>query len=239
MRYAEKEDEVIESFQEHDSRSRGTFSCCLFLLVVFFCIIGFVVWQIAASGLVSVPVVSSFAYHEVKPTRVVSKGESVESVAETYFKTTLNERLIKGQGTLTDRSVHVSFSEAALTGSLQKAVQKSALSWIDFSRAQIVVLPNELFEFYVPVQYGGQTTTFTAHFSLQSDAGIFKLDLKDVKIGSSFLPSFLFAYTLQPFVNRELSSLNQALSTYMHVDSLKTEEGIVNVIGSFTVSVKN
>lgn len=233
-----EKDEIIEKFDDQKKKPHGRFTCVLIALVCFVLFASFILWEVAATGLVTIPVVSSVAFVHPKPVRVVEAGVPVEQLSESVFKTTLAKRLQAGGGMLSDRSILIAIPESSLTASLRKALKNFPDANLDASRAQIAVLPDQKLELFLPVRFNDRSSVLIAHISLVADQGLFDLRLLDVKLGSFRAPSMLVSSLIQPFVNRALTSLNQSLSSYMHVDSLKTEEGILNASGTFTVEVK-
>lgn len=231
-------DEVVETFGDQKKKTRGGFSCLMIALVCFVLFVGFLAWQVAATGLVNIPVFSTFAYSEAQPVRVIEPGVSVEQYSESYFKTTLLNRLQAGRGVLTDRSIVLALPESSLTTSLQNGLKQSGETRVVANRAQIAVLEGQELELFLPIYVNKNTTALTVRFSLHADQGVFVLNLLDVKLGSFRAPSMLVASLVQPFVNRELTTLNKALSSYMHVDSLTTQQGILSASGTFTVQIQ-
>lgn len=238
MSRVEKNDEVIEQLGDSKKKTHGRFSCFLILLACLVLFVGFIVWEIAATGLVNIPGVSSLAFSSPKPVRMVEAGMPVEQLSESVFKTTLAKRLQEGGGELTDRSITLALPESSLTASLQNELKRSLNANIDAYHAQIAVLPNQELELFLPLQTGDQKTALVVSVVLVAENGFFDLTLRDVRLGSFRAPSSLVALLIQPFVNRELTSLNQALGTYMHVDSLTTQDGVLNASGRFTVEIK-
>lgn len=231
-------DEVVETFGDQKKKTHGRFSCLFIVLFCFVLLVGFLAWQVAATGLVTIPIFSTFAYSEVQPIRVIEPGVSVEKYSESFFKTTLLKRLQAGGGVLTDRSIVLALPESSLTTSLQNGLKQSGETRVVANQAQIAVLEGQELELFLPIQSNKNTTALTVRFSLRADKGIFTLNLLDVKIGSFRAPSVLVASFVQPFVNRELATLNKSLSSYMHVDSLTTQKGILSAAGTFTVQIQ-
>ena len=231
-------DEVVEPFGDHKKKTRKRFSCLGIFFIALVLLVGFFAWEIAATGLVTVPVFSSVAFSEPIPVRVVKAGVMVEQLSESEFKKILMQRLRAGGGTLSDRSITLGLPESSLTATLQNILKQYPNTNIDASRAQIAVLPNQELELFVPLQVAGRKTVIIAHVLLVADKGLFDLKLLNVRLGSFKAPSMLVAALVQPFVNQQLVSLNHALSSYMHVDSLVTEEGVLTASGTFTVEVK-
>ncbi|OGL97363.1 hypothetical protein A2318_02775 [Candidatus Uhrbacteria bacterium RIFOXYB2_FULL_45_11] len=231
-------DEVVETFGDQKKKTHRRFSCLGLALVCLVLFVGFCAWQVAATGLVNIPVFSSFAYSEAQPVRVIKPGVSVEQYSESFFTSTILKRLQAGGGVLTDRSIVLALPESSLTTSLQNGLKQSGETRVVANRAQIAVLEGQELELFLPIQFNKNTTALTVHFSLHADQGSFVLNLLDVKIGSFRAPSVLVASFVQPFVNRELATLNKSLSSYMHVDSLTTQKGVLSASGTFTVQIQ-
>ncbi len=231
-------DEVIQPFEKRKDKTRGRCSCMLIVLLGMGLFAGFIAWQMAATGLVSIPIFSSLAFHDAKPVRVVEAGIPAEQLSQSVFTSTLAKRLQTGDGTLTDRSIALALPESSLTASIQRQLKNMGENMIDVAHAQMVVLQNQTLEFFLPIRFGQKTTALLIRFSLVARGGLFDLNLLDVKLGSLRIPTMLIASFIQPFVNRELTTLNQALSTYMRVDTITTQNGILNASGTFTVEIK-
>ncbi|MCX6714612.1 MAG: hypothetical protein NTX72_02265 [Candidatus Uhrbacteria bacterium] len=235
---SQMKDEVVERYGDQKKNTHGRFSCSMIVLaclVLFFC---FLAWQVAATGLVTLPVFTSLAFENPKPVRVIQAGTPIEQLSESIFRTTLTKRLRASGGVLTDRSIALALPESSLTATLQNELKKTGETNVDATGAQIAVLPNQELELFIPVKTGDHTTDLLMHVSLIADQGLFDLKLLDVRLGSFHAPSVLVASLVQPFVNRELASLNQSLSSYMHVDALTTQDGVLNASGTFTVELK-
>ena len=233
---AVEQNEVIQDLTKKRPRRRGS---CLTIIAVFFVLVVVGLgWMIASTGLLRVPILSSIAFRTPVPTRHVSPGLPAEKFAASYFASTVAKRLQEGGGEFIDRTITLQVPESSLTATLQNALRGSSASFLDVNSAQIVVLPNEELELFIPVRTDAGLTALTARVSLVADQGKFNLSLKDVLVGSVDIPGYIVASSLQPFVNRELASLNQALSSYMHVDSLRTLNGALIATGSLTVQIK-
>gem|GEM_PF-2154960 len=236
--FPKNNDEIVEGLDDKKKKARGRFFGCAFLFVCFLLVSLFIAWQVAATGFVKIPVVSFLAFSAPKPVHIVQEGVSVEQLSESYFKTTIIKRLQAGGGELKDRTAQLRLPETSLTTTLRNELSKSSFPWIDAKRAQIAVLDSQELEIFLPVLYKDQTTALMALIALRADQGSFGLNLLKVKIGSFEAPSSLIASLIQPFVNRELVSLNQALSSYMQVNSIVTHDGFLDVSGTFTVKVQ-
>ncbi len=231
-------DEVVLDIRDKKSK-RNFWSNCFFLLLAF--VVGcflWIGWIVASTGLYYIPVLSSLAFHKPEPIRVVASGTPVEVLAESTFKSVLAERLQSGGGKLTDRSIALTIPESSLTATIRNTFQNSSMALIDSSGVQVAVLPNQQFELFIPLKNEMQKTAAIAHISLTANQGVMNLVLKDVSVGSFHAPQFLIASLVQSYVNAQLSSINQALGSYMRVDALTYKQGSVILSGDFTVQLK-
>ncbi len=231
-------DEVVESFEPEPKHSRSWLSCSsiLFICVVF--LFGLIACVVAATGLVHVPGVSRFAFSEPVPVRIVPIGVSAEVQSETQFQSILTQRLQEQRGILTDRSVSLEITESALTTTLQNQLGNISQSPFIRPRAQIVILEEGPIEVFLPFRVKDQETTLVIQLGVEAKDGRFDLHLSEVRVGSVQVPRMLVASMIQPFVTKELASLNQVLSSYMRVEELRMERGILKVSGMFTVELK-
>ena len=231
-------DEVIQEVKHRTKKSHPRMTCAGIVLIVLLCIASWMLWIIASTGLYTIPVFSLFAFHGPTPSRVIVPGTPVETLAENTFKSVLAQRLIRDGGKLTDRTISLEIPEASLTASMQKMIQGSSTPFLQVSGSQVVVLPNDQFEIFLPLANGANVTAVVADVTVMANHGVLSLVLKDVHVGLFHAPNWLVANVIQSTVNAELTSLNQSLGSYMEVDSLASKEGSVTLSGIFTVQVK-
>ena len=105
--------EVKEEVKRTGKRHRPAVGCCLiFLLVVFVCV-GWIVWSLAATGLVFRPdgYLARAAYHVPTPREFVKPSVPVETVLESELSSELASRLQASGGNLSDRSISVTITQ--------------------------------------------------------------------------------------------------------------------------------
>ena len=231
-------DEVVQSVHEKRTSGHAGKTFGVILLVMLLAIAGWILWILASTGLFSIPVFSMFAFQKPVPVRVVTAGLTAESVASNDFKAELTQRLTQDGGKLSNRSVALALPESALTATLQQSVRQSSLMVSDASTSQIAILPNNQLEIFLPVKYHGNTTAIVAHVTLHANKGALSIDLDDVRLGSLHLPDWIVASSVQSSVDAELASFSQVLGSYMEVDSLSSNNGVLTLAGIFTVQVK-
>lgn len=231
-------DEVVEVYSDKTTKRHWKSSCFMILLTFLFLLVGISAWMMAATGLISVPLFSQFAFSVPQPVHVVSPGISADQVAQTYFQTTVIKRLQAGGGELKDKSISLSLSENSLTSMLQNQLKLAGVDFIDSAKAQIAVLPNNELEVFLPVRWNQQSSAFIIKMKIIAEQGSFNLHVEQMMLGKMYVPSSLIAVFMESFVNRELATLNQALSSYIKVDSFKTDQGQLMISGIFTVEIK-
>lgn len=236
---AGKKDEIVETYQGSETITQKKNSCLKILILFFVFFVFGCAWLVASTGLVSVPVISRFAFHEPKPVRLVEPTSSADEYTKTFFTSLVQTRWKESGGKLTDRSVEITLPESVLTASVQSFLRESGfVGFFNTDRVQIAVLQDNQLELFVPIHVKNETTACVLRVNLMAKNGSFDLELSRVELGSLVLPSQVIAAILQPFVNRELSVLNKSLSSYMRVDSLSTQNGSIRATGTLTVEVK-
>lgn len=238
-------DEVLLDITKEKSKQHPVFGCMLFFFACVIFVVAWVAWVIASTGLFFVPVFSSLAFHEPKPIRVVDVGVPVETLAESSFKSVLAERLQSENGKLTDRHISLTIPESSLTATLRQLLKQTPIDFVDQTRAQVAVLPDQQFELFIPLKntrlpdgQEKQKSAAIAHIALTANHGVIQLVLKDVTVGSFHAPQFVIASLVQSYVNAQLGSINQALGSYMEVDEITYKQGSVILSGNFTVQLK-
>lgn len=228
-----------EVIKEISSQNRGKpwCACSLIFLFVILGIISAVIWGVSATGLVSVPGFSQFAYHEPSPERVVSPGVPMETLIDQQVKTTLTQRLQAGGGKLSDTSVTFSIDERSLTASLRSVLEQSGDQTIESTLAQVTVSPEKGFTFFLPFKEAVRKTALQISVNAHVRDGTLELQPQSLSIGSLRIPDVLTAFFIQPFIHGKLSELNTALGSYMELREITYEQERVIVKGNFSVQI--
>lgn len=228
-----------EMIKEIGSQHRGKpwCACSLIFLLIILGIVSGVIWALSATGFVSVPGFSKFAYHQPVPEHIVPSGVPMETVIDQQVKTILTQRLQAGGGKLDDTSVTFTVDEKSLTASLRNVLEQSGDKTIESAGAQVIVSPEKGFSFFLPFQETVRKTALQFSVKAQVHDGVLELRPESLSIGSLPIPNVLTAFFLQPFIHGKISELNKALGSYMELREIVYESGRVIITGNFSVQV--
>lgn len=228
--------EVIKEIGSQRKRSPWLTCSLLFVVFIVGCF-GAIAWAVAATGLVTVPGFSEFAYEELKPERTVAPGVPIETVISEQVKTTLAQRLQASGGKLNDASISLVLTEQSLTGSLRSLLEGSDGATIDSSRTQVIVSPEKGFTFYLPLKESARPTAMELSVKASVKDGAIELIPEGAKIGALPIPKSVITFFLLPFIQEKLASLNTELTSFIQINELDYQEGKVMVEGTIAVKI--
>ncbi len=231
-----KED-VIKEVRKGKKGGSSKMTCSLIFLFALVVGVFFVLWIIASTGLVSIPLLSRVAYKPLEPTRIIYPGTPVDVVAQETFQTTIAYRLQEGGGEIKDKSISLKIREESLTATLRDTLSVSGLNFFDGANAQIAVLKNGHFEIFIPVTGINKESSVVLNLSAQIDDGNVVLEIGKMKLGSLTVPKALVSSLVGGAAKNELEILNKDLGSFMKIDSILYEKGQVEFAGSLTVEV--
>ena len=230
--------EVIKEVKKSKKKKKFKVVCSVIFLL---CVVGvllLVSWVVAATGLVTIPVISNIAYNEPVPTRVVEPGVPAEVIAEETLKTTLIKRIQANQGKLSDTSVTLEIKEESLTASLQSAIKQSQSPVLISDNAQVIVNSDTGFELFLPAMIASRKTALQLHVDTQVVDDKLGVKIDRLSIGSLNVPGSLISFVLQPIVDSQLSQVNQALGSFATVNGIVYFDGCVKIGGEFNVEIE-
>lgn len=191
----------------------------------------------AMTGLVTIPFVTSVAYHEPAPSRTVNAGASVQDVLAGEFQALITQRLQSGSGQIADRSVSVEIPETALTASLQQGLAAAKYGFFDMTRAQISSSAADGLEIFLPVAQNQQHTAIRLTIGLSIDAGVLKAQATSVTIGALALPRWIAGAIFDPPLAQGLVQFNEDVLKYITLTRVQPTDGAVAIDGDLTVQV--
>lgn len=236
----ELKQEVIK-VEKAETRGRGGWpgkrGCCVFVLLVFLVAAGAITCGLAASGLITVPVISPMVYEIPAPSHVVVAGPPLEAYISETFGSILTDRLQSGSGSLSDREVEIFLPEASITTSFRAILEDNNFGLIDAAAAQVAIDKNQGVEIFLPL--AGQTNGNAARLllTLGTKDGRAVLNDAQVKIGSLTIPFFVTDIILEPIVNQGLNYLNQEIGRYASLEKIEPLAGALEVSGTLTVEI--
>lgn len=238
----ELKQEVVEMKKEEVKPARGRSKkrgCCLVFLVVFLFAVGAIIWGLAASGFVTIPAVSAWAYKIPTPLHIVSAGPPLEAYISETFGSVLTDRLQAGTGSLNDRSVELSLPENSITTSFRTILKDSNLQFFDSEKAQVAIDAGQGVEIFLPLADQANNNALRLLVKLGVKDGLLVLDSAEMKIGSLTIPSWLSNLAIKPLANQGLASLNQQIGRYASIEKIETLPGVLKVFGTLTVEIMN
>ncbi len=222
MSRIEKNQPVMEEMKEMKGEIMGAvktgrrhgwkFWVSLVALVTLVALVSWSLWTLAATGLVSVPVLSRWAYDVPVPTRVVGEGVPFETVVQ--------------QQAL---SSSLSISEATLTTELRDALETSGQSFLDPDGAQVAVLGDSGIELFLPVRDTAAHTAIKVLLRLTVEDGAPKATAEEVFVGSWKMGVLLRDGLVNPALGGLLDTAVRELEGSVVVTSIREEEGTLVV----------
>jgi hypothetical protein len=202
-------------------RRRGC-SCftCAAIFAIFSTLLFFwLMWNLAATGLVEVPLMTPVAFNKPKPDHVVNS--SVESVESWFLGETFS---ILHKSSLT-------IPESVLTRSLREANFSAGKQLpLDLKNGQVAVVDQTL-EVFAPIA-GTETAVIISVAPFVSDDGI-GLDIKSVKIGSMKIP-FFAKFVLNRAVKLGIDKANNMIGQFAEISDIKISEVGLVISGSIS-----
>lgn len=235
---ATRANEVVEKYDPHANERKKRGSCLGIMGVILGVLFIGGAWVVAATGLVTVPVISSLAYRPVQPMHQVKAGVSVAQTVQSTLPTLITKKYQATGGRQTVFDVSIQIPESALTRTIQDGLEKNAIEIIDTKGTQIAVGEGQMLELYVPIKRNGNTTPLLVTMHLVQDQGVFDLSIDHAVLGSMPLPAMWIGALTESAVTEQLTYLNKAISTYMSVHTLETKDAALVITGEVHLQTK-
>lgn len=209
----------------------------LILLLLVAAIVVATLWVVAATGFVSIPFVSAYAYKPPQPSRVVSAGEPLQTVFSSSVNTLLTNRLQAGGGELTDRSFKMELPDSSFTQALQEGLGNRENNLFDVTRVQMAAVAGKGLEIFLPFQNNPQQTALLLVINPRLENGHILFDPPIVQLGSLTLPRWVSATLLMPPLQQGIALFEQQLGRTMHLQDILVIDGFLRVSGELQVEV--
>jgi hypothetical protein len=217
-------------------RGHGQLNCCLFLLALLLAAAGAIVWFLAASGLVTLPIISSWVYKAPTPIHDVVASAPLDVYLSEVFNDLLTDRLQAGGGVLIDRSVEVSLPEGSITASFRDLIAEVEVPWFDFEKAQVAVGEDGL-ELFLPLINSENNNALILFLVPGAVDGLVSLQSSRISLGSLTTPTWFSDSLLTPLLRQGLNPLNELVGRYAAVEKVEVGEGEMTVVGELSVEV--
>jgi hypothetical protein len=231
--------EVVKQVKQSTRKRKPWMACGLLLVAAIAGLFLWIGWVIASTGLVTIPLLSTLAFKDPEPTRVVEPGVSAEVYMEEWFTTLLTTRLVQGGGVIQDKGFSLTLPEESLTSSMRNLLAESQMEMIQHEQVQVLIEPDQVMELFVPLEVNGKRTAATLMITLGATDGATSVQLNEIQIGSYRLPKFVIAAFLTPTIERELQDVNARLSGYVDITTLSTQQGDLLLEGELIAEVES
>jgi hypothetical protein len=217
--------EIIDEMQ-HDVRRRKVRNClgCLFLVILAVTVpTAIVSVQLAKTGLVDIPLLTSRFYKPTEPSR------EVRPLVGSKSSDILLASASRAKPTLTLGFVTLSFTEAELTTLAKDGIAASGNNLPAPLKSIQVAVDQDAVEIFAVTPQHGRDVTVRARFLPWVDAGQMKITPKELVIGGlSVPPSLSGALTL--VLNKSLGEvLTSTISQIGHLVAVELDKGVLRL----------
>lgn len=202
---------------------KNAIGCALFGIAVFAALVCGMMFMIAKSGIIRVPLFSTF-YQGPSPTRLVS----AQPLTPAAFKVLLGSRFISQAVAHVPPPYTIQLSEKELTGAVMDAVETALRdqTWKQVY-SQIVIRPTDL-EMYVQFERGPWRAEMLARFQPVVTSGGVRFDPLYVQIGDLHVPAAA-AYRLASYLfSRDLGTWTVQFGD-QKLQSVVLHDGTLNI----------
>jgi len=194
------------------------------LLILFAIVFGFGTIVAAKTGLVTVPVVSSFVFQKPKPDHTVVAGSPIDAAVSMQVQEALGKLLTAGPSNGTASTL--TLSEQTLTATLREKLNGSTM--IDASSAQAAIVGSGV-ELFLPLKQNGGATAIVLDVTPSVENGSLHFTLTRFAVGSLSLPAWLTSWTLEATINLISQAITDVVGKYATVTGVTVENGAVNL----------
>ena len=223
--------DLSQQMKPDKKKSNFFLTCGLIAFFVFVVVIGLITWSLAATGLVSVPIFSSFAYNVPSPTYVVEAGPSLEVHLQNQIATKTVEAMQTG-GDMLNGSMSITLPETGFTTSLRSVIEESAEGQIDSENAQIAILEGQGLEVFLPLANNENESALVILLAISPQNDMLVAEIENIKIGAFRLPEWLSNLFIEPLVNNGIQEINKKLEAGAAIESIEYHQGELVLIGS-------
>lgn len=224
----EMKGEIMGAVKRKPGRGRWYHYVMLAMVAGFLALFAWAAWTLAATGLVTVPVLSRWAYDIPVPTRVVGEGVPFETVVQQQVAEEAMRRAYAG-GAASDLALTI--SETTLTTELRDSLETSGQTFADPDGSQVAVLSGSGIELFLPLRDTDQQTAVKALLRVTVTDGVPKVTAETVSLGSWQVGAWLREGLVNPMLDGLLDTVVREVEGSVTVTSVREEEGslIVNV----------
>lgn len=204
----------LKTVVKEGKRGRHRFRSCGFIaLAIIFTLSAYLIWTVASTGLVQIPLLTNLTFHSSTLVREVSLGVP--------FNSALSKQTVAGQ-------IHL--SEGTLTTFLQDQLSTRSQNFFESKGAQILLTKSDGIELSLPIRDNELGSTVVVKFEMDIQEGAITLNLLSASLGSWNVPNVLLQGVLAPFLTTGTTELNTLLKDVCTPTSIAQQEGSLTLI---------
>ena len=229
----------LKKVSKRVNRHHPLFSCFFIFSALILLVFVILLWLVASTGLVRVPVITSLAYNQPEPIRIVESGQFLDKKIQQELGDVLTQRLQAGGGQINDKNISVALSEESYTASLQAAIASEAADFFDAGNAQVVIDPEVGIEIYIPVSESSLETALLVNLAASVEDDGLEAQVQSIKIGSLGVPVSLVDRQLQSAVLTPLlEQLSNEIDRFGEITGVSLSDGFLTLDGQLLVEVE-
>lgn len=216
--------DVVREVKQSTKKRHPFFSCVLIVFVLVFVGLVWLSWNVAATGLANIPILSLWAYRVPEPIRLIQSGVPVEKIIASQLQSGLSNQLFS-----------IQLTESSLTASLQKLLNQSSVGFISASGSQVAIRPGQILELFLPLKLSKKATAIRAGLFVHYQNGNISVSIKNVFLGTMHIPDSMIAVFFQAYLDKQIKIFYQSFESFLKLNQLTTEEGKIVVSGVMNV----
>lgn len=211
----------------------------ILLLVLFFAVLLRALWVLASTGLISIPVFSSWAFEMPSPLREVSSNVNFQEYISQTLDNVITRRMQSKSGFLQNRSMQVVLPEDILSKGFRSFLQTQAqISFAEPQQSQLVIEQTGMVEVFLPVKYHKQKSAVKLWVYPSLQEGKISFDLTDMWIGSWHVPGWLRKNMAQEFLPVLEQRIQERIDPYVFLQEFIWSEKTLTVQANLTVQIR-
>lgn len=207
--------------QQKKKKCGKCIGCGLAFLIIVVAPIVYILFLLAKSGLVNVPLLSRFFYKPLTPIRVVSVSKPINQNDLSVGKTAYNPK---------NGTASIVINEADLTSLVNGIVkQQNAPDFLNGAKIQVAIDENNT-EVFVSKSMGGSLSTVKINLLPILRNGQLVIDIDAVLIGEVLMPKRFNDAVVKPVINGALADFMVNINKIGQIQSLNVELGQLRLV---------
>jgi len=212
---------------QHNKRRLRRLGCVgIFLFVLFLCFL-FVMWFLAQTGFVNVPVLSKF-YNPPEPAHYVEPGQLVDEYAADVF---LDKLESVAYNLSLDNHIQLELSEGILTSGIQEQISNLDSDIFLTNDTQVVIDPNFGMELFLPLKYNDDQAVVILYVTPVLVDKSINIEVNRIQIGNINLPQSMAEIILETPIKTLVEQLNSTFTQFINIESIDVQNGVLIIDG--------